>query len=634
MPDFADALESGRVILLDGAMGTQLYERGVFINRCYDELNRSRPETVREIHADYRRAGAEVLETNTFGANRYQLQSHGLEDDVAELNRAGAELAREEAGEELFVAGSVGPLGVRLEPYGPTSREEAREAFREQAEALAAGGVDLFVLETFSDVDELEQAVAGCREASDLPVVAQMTVQPDGETTYGTRPVAIARRATEFGADAVGLNCSVGPALLLEAVREMSSATHLPLSAVPNAGLPQEVQGRKMYLASPEYMASYARRLAEAGVRLVGGCCGTGPEHVREMAAQLRALSAEPVLGVSRAGDREEPRRDGKPPVPLARRSDWGRKLAAGEELVSVELRPPKGSDPGAFVRAGERLRTAGADAVSIPDQARASMRMGVVAAASLLQEEAGVEAVAHYTCRDRNLVGMATDLLGAQALGVRNLLLVTGDPPKMGPYGEATGVFDIDSIGLTNLVERLNRGRDLGGNPMESRTSFVAGVAVNPGAVDMDREKRRWYWKVDAGAEFAVTQPIFDPDELEAFLAHAESEGTRIPVIAGLWPLTSLRDAEFLHHEVPGIRVPETILRRMADAAERGPEAARGEGLAVARETMARIRGWVEGVQVTAPSDRLAPVLELLTELRPEADAGDRARAAGEEGG
>jgi homocysteine S-methyltransferase len=618
MPDFRDALRSERVILVDGAMGTQLYERGVFINRCYDDLNRSEPETIREIHAAYREAGAEVLETNTFGANRYQLQSHGLEEEVAEINRAGAELAREEAGGELFVAGSIGPLGVRLEPYGPTSRREARDAFREQARALADGGVDVFMLETFADLDELEQAVAGCREASDLPVVAQMTIQPDGETTYGTGPAQIAREAEGFGADAVGLNCSVGPAILLEAVREMSSATSLPLSALPNAGLPQEVQGRKMYLASPEYMASYSRRLAEAGARIVGGCCGTGPDHVREMASQLRALSSEPTLDVAARPVQDEDGEEAEP-VALADRSGWGRKIAAGEEVVSVELRPPKGSDPGEFVAAGQKLRRAGVDAVSIPDQARASMRMGVVAAATLLQGRAGLEAVVHYTCRDRNLLGMATDLLGAEALGVRNLLLVTGDPPRMGPYGEATGVFDIDSIGLANLVARLNRGRDLGGNPMGSRTSFVAGVAVNPGAVDLEREKRRWYWKVDAGADFAVTQPVFEPETLERFLDHAESEGTRIPVVAGLWPLTSLRDAEFLNYEVPGIQVPEAILERMAEAEESGPEAARREGLAVARETIDRIRGRVEGLQITAPSDRLEPVLELLRDLRPE---------------
>jgi homocysteine S-methyltransferase len=616
MPDFREALSTEQVVLFDGAMGTELYRRGVFINRSYDELNCSEPEMIREIHAGYREAGADALETNTFGANRFQLQSYGLEDRVEEINRAGAGLAREEAGDDLFVAGSMGPLGIRLEPYGPTSREEAREAFREQAEALAGGGVDLLVLETFSDLSELEEAVAGCREAADLPVVAQMTIQPDGETTYGVTPEQIAGEAGELGADVLGLNCSVGPAILLEAVREMAGVTGLPLSAMPNAGLPQEIQGRKMYLASPEYMASYARRLAEAGARLVGGCCGTGPAHIREMAEQLRALSPEPVLRVSSPGAREPREEEPPEPVPLEERSEWGGKIARGEAVVSVEVQPPKGPDPEGLVEAGRRLAAAGVDALSIPDQARASMRMGVVAAAALLQRETGLEALAHYTCRDRNLLGMATDLLGAQALGLRNLLLVTGDPPKMGPYGEATGVFDIDSIGLTNLVARLNRGRDLGGNPMDDRTSFAAGVAVNPGAVDLEREMERWYWKVDAGADFAVTQPVFDLSELERFLARTEEEGTRIPVVAGVWPLTALRDAEFLNFEVPGIRVPEPVLERMARAEEDGPAAAREEGLTVARELIEGLRGMVDGVQLTAPGGRLDPVMDLLPAL------------------
>lgn len=632
MPDFREALSAEQVILFDGAMGTELYRRGVFINRSYDALNCSEPEMVREIHAAYRDAGAEALETNTFGANRFQLQSYGLEGRTEEINRAGARLARSEAGEDVFVAGSMGPLGVRLEPYGPTSREEARDAFREQAAALAEGGVDVFVLETFSDLSELEEAVAGCRAASDLPVVAQMTVQPDGETSYGVAPGRIAGKAEGFGADVLGLNCSVGPAILLEAIREMASVTSLPLSAMPNAGLPQEIQGRKMYLASPEYMASYARRLAEAGARLVGGCCGTGPDHVREMAEQLRALSPEPVLRVASAESRNTSEEESPDPVPLGERSAWGRKIAAGEPVVSVEIQPPKGPDPEPLIDAGRRLGRAGVDAVSLPDQARASMRMGVIAAAALLERHTEVEALAHYTCRDRNLLGMATDLLGGQALGLRNLLLVTGDPPKMGPYGEATGVFDIDAIGLANLVSRLNRGRDLGGNPMEERTSFVSGVAVNPGAVDREREMRRWYWKVDAGADFAVTQPVFDLEELERFLERIGAEGTRIPVVAGVWPLTALRDAEFLNFEVPGIRVPDPVLNRMARAEDRGPEAAREEGLRVAREIVEGLEGLVDGVQLTAPDGRLEPVLQLLPALGRRPGTGED--PAGAEGG
>ena len=623
MPNFREALEGARVVLFDGAMGTEIYRRGVFINQCYDDLSRSEPETIREIHESYRRAGAQALETNTFGANRFQLQSYGLEEEVADINRAAAGLAREVAGEELFVAGSVGPLGIRLEPYGPTSRDEARAAFREQAGALAEGGVDLLLLETFSDLAELEEAVRGCREATDLPVVAQMTVQPDGQTSYGDRPADIARTVEGFGVDAMGLNCSVGPALLVEAVREMASATSLPISAMPNAGLPKEVQGRKIYLASPEYMASYARKLVEAGARILGGCCGTRPEHVRKMSDQLRALSPDAVRVAAQREEREEAG-ERLPPVPLEERSAWGRKLARGEPVVAVELSPPKGSDPTGFLRAGRWLSRAGVDAVAVPDAPRASMRMGVVAAATLLQREVGVEAIGHYTCRDRNLLGMGTDLLGAQALGLKNLLLVTGDPPKMGPYAEATAVFDVDSIGLTNLVARLNRGQDLGGHPMGSRTSFVIGVAVNPSAVDMDREMERWYWKVDAGAEYAVTQPVFDPSRLEAFLERAEGEDTRIPVVAAVWPLSSLRDAEFLNHEVPGIEVPEGVLERMRRAEEGGTEAARAEGARIAREILAAVRPMAEGVQITAPSGRVEDALEVLTALDGFPSAGE----------
>ena len=615
MPDFREALDRGKIVLFDGAMGTEIYRRGVFINQCYDDLCRTEPETIREIHEAYRRAGAQALETNTFGANRFQLQSYGLEDEVAEINRAAARLAREVAGEELFVAGSIGPLGVRLEPYGPTSREEARAAFRGQAEALAEGGVDLFLLETFSDLAELREAVEGCREAADLPVVAQMTIQPDGETSYGDRPADIAREVESLGVDAVGLNCSVGPALLVEAVREMAGVTSLPVSAIPNAGLPKEVQGRKIYLASPEYMASYARKLVEAGARILGGCCGTRPEHVRKMAEQLRALSPDSVRVAVREED-EEGAGESLPPVPLEERSEWGRKIASGEPVVAVELTPPKGSDPAGFLAAGRWLARAGVDAVAVPDAPRASMRMGVLAAAALLQREAGAETIAHYTCRDRNLLGMGADLLGAQALGIRNLLLVTGDPPKMGPYGESTAVFDVDAIGLTNLVARLNRGQDLGGHPLGSRTSFVIGVAVNPSSVDMEREMERWYWKVDAGAEYAVTQPIFDADRLEGFLERTAEQGTRIPVVASVWPLASLRDAEFLNHEVPGIDVPAPVLERMRRAEEEGPEAARDEGAAIAREILAAVRPLVEGVQIAAPSGRVEDALEVVAAL------------------
>jgi homocysteine S-methyltransferase len=623
MPDFREALDSGRVILLDGAMGTEIYRRGVFINRCFDDLSRTDPNLVREVHTEYRRAGAQVLETNTFGANRFRLQGYGLESQVSEVNAAAAGIAREVAGDELFVAGSIGPIGVRLEPYGATARSEAREAFREQAAALAEGGVDLFILETFSDLEEIRQAIEGCHAASDLPVVAQVTIQPNGETTYGDQPEQIAEAVGAMGVEAIGLNCSVGPAIILAAIQKMAGVTELPLSAVPNAGLPQEVHGRKIYLADPEYMAGYARRLVQAGVRIVGGCCGTTPAHIREMATQIRVVAQRaPRVRVGPTDGGESPtsatvRGEGAvEPAPIADRSAWGRKLAAGEMATSVEILPPRGTDASGMLESCRWLKEAGVDAVNVPDGARAMMRMGVIAASALIEREIGIETVVHYCCRDRNLLGMMSDLIGAQALGLRNMLLITGDPPKMGPYPDATAVFDIDSVGLTNLVSHLNHGLDLGGNALGSSTSFVVGVGVNPGAVDLDEEIEHWYWKVEAGAEFGVTQPVFDVETLVTFLERIEKAGTRIPIIAGIWPLISLRNAEFLNNEVPGIEVPGRYMDRMARAQETGNEHARAEGCAIAREMLSEVADLVEGVQVSAPFGKVPYALDVFAAL------------------
>lgn len=622
MPDFREALDIGKVIVLDGAMGTEIYRRGVFINRCYDDLSRTNGNLIQEIHTEYRQAGAEVLETNTFGANRFRLRGYGLESEASAINTAAARLAREVAGEDLFVAGSIGPIGVRLEPYGATSRSEAREAFREQAAALSDGGVDLFLLETFSDLEEIQQAIEGCREATDLPVVAQATIQTDGQTTYGDKPEHIAEELEAMGADAVGLNCSVGPAIILGAIQQMSRATDLPLAATPNAGLPREVQGRKIYLADPEYMASYARKLVQAGVRIVGGCCGTTPAHTREMASQLRAVAPRtPVVTVGRElvgvpGASVVDAEVAVEPMPMAERSAWGRRLAAGEVVTSVEILPPRGADASGMLDSCRWLKEAGVHAVNVPDGARAMMRMSVIAASSLIEREVGIETVVHYCCRDRNLLGMMSDLIGAEALGLRNMLIITGDPPKMGPYPDSTAVFDVDAVGLTNLVSRLNQGLDLGGNALGSSTSFVLGVGVNPGAVDFEREIDHWYWKVEAGAEFGVTQPVFDVETLVRFLERIEKEGTRIPIVAGIWPLVSLRNAEFLNSEVPGIDVPDRYLERMGKAQEKGKEEARAEGCAIAREMLAEVSELVEGVQVSAPFGKVPYALDVFAAL------------------
>jgi homocysteine S-methyltransferase len=594
--NFRKLLDGDRVHVFDGAMGTMIYAKGVFINRCYDELCFKEPELIKEIHREYAKAGAEIVETNTFGATRPHLKAYGLEDQVEALNKRAAELARQAVGESLYVAGAIGPLGIRLEPYGPTSFEEAKDLFKEAARGLYAGGVDCFVLETFSDLQEIQQAIRAVREVCDRPIIAQVTIQDDGKTSYGGDPVDIARALDRWGADIIGLNCSVGPAILLEAVEAMAQVTGKPLAAQPNAGMPREVEGRKMYMSSPEYMAKYAKRLIQAGVRFVGGCCGTTPEHIRQMADAVRALSPRQAMGFATV--RENGQAQAVAPVPPAERSRLGAKIAAGEFVTSVEIVPPKGCDPRQMLDSVRLIKEAGVDAVNVPDGPRAQSRMSAMATSLLIEREVGIEAVVHYTCRDRNLLGMQSDLLGAAAMGLNNLLLVTGDPPKMGPYPQATAVFDIDSIGLTNMVTHLNHGLDLGGNPIGKPTSFTIGVGVNPGALDLDYELKRFAYKVEAGAQYAITQPVFDPKQLLEFLRRIE--GFRIPIVAGIWPLASYRNAEFMSNEVPGVVMPSSVLDRMRKAET--PEAAQAEGVAIAREMLAEVREAVQGVQVSAP--------------------------------
>jgi methionine synthase I (cobalamin-dependent)/5,10-methylenetetrahydrofolate reductase len=611
MPTLTDLLTDGKVHLLDGAMGTMLYSRGVFVNVCYDELNLSQPGLVQEVHESYVRAGAEILETNTFGANPVKLSAYGLESRTEEINRAAAALAHRAARGRARVVGALGPLGIRIEPWGPTARDEAVAHFTRQASGLAEGGVDGFILETFSDLEELHAALEAARAAAPgLPVIAQMTVGEDGNTSYGTSVETIATRLTEWGAEVVGLNCSVGPAPMLEALERMADVTGAVLSAQPNAGLPRAVGDRRIYLASPDYMAQYARRLITAGARLIGGCCGTTPEHIRRIKESIAdAQPRRAAVGVAAVS--AEP--DGATPVPLAERSRWGAKLAAGEFVRSVEIVPPRGWSTETMLRQCVALRDAGVDAVNLVDGARAQSRMGVVPAALIVEREVGIETVFHYTCRDRNMLGMLSDLLGAAAGGLRNVLLVTGDPPTAGPYRDATAVFDIDSIGLTNVVRRLNQGRDPGGASVGEPTRFVIGVAANQGAVDLELELERFHWKVEAGAEFAVTQPVFDPEELTRFLERIAA--WRIPVVAGIWPLTSLRNAEFLANEVPGARVPDAVLERMRRAESKGEQAARSEGVRIAQEVLDAIRGSVQGVQIsTAGRPDLA--LETLGQL------------------
>lgn len=606
---FQDLLDDDRPHLFDGAMGTVLYSRGVFINRCYDEIVLREPDMIRDVHRTYLKAGAELLETNSFGANRMKLAEYGLDAQMHEINARAAQLAKEVAGDRAVVAGAIGPLGIRIEPYGPTSLEEARAVFREQAAALLEGGADLILLETFADLAEIRQALLGAREAGAEHVLCQMTVQESGATAFGTPPDVFTQRLEEWGADAIGVNCSIGPAGTLATIETMAEVTTKRLSAQPNAGLPREVHGRKMYLASPDYFSKYTRRLIQAGAKFVGGCCGTTPEHVKAMADALYAIA--PRRTVVPVAVSVESKPDVRV-VPVAERSNWGRKLAAGELVTTVEIVPPRGITPTKMLNGVRLLRRAGVDAVNVPDGPRAQMRMGALPTAVLVEQISGIETVLHYSCRDRNLLGMLSDLLGAHALGLRNLLLVTGDPPKMGPYPEATAVFDIDAIGLTNLVRRLNEGMDPGGNAIGDPTSFTIGVGVNPGAVDLDYELKRFYWKVEAGAEYAITQPVFDADQLLRFLDELDERKLRIPIVAGIWPLVSARNAEFLANEVPGVVVPPEVIRRMQEASARGKEEALDEGLAIAREMFDRVRDQVQGLQVSAPFGKVAFALRV----------------------
>jgi methionine synthase / methylenetetrahydrofolate reductase(NADPH) len=613
MSSFLERLNHGPV-LCDGAMGTLLYAKGVFINRCYDELNVSQPEMVGAIHAEYAKAGADVLETNTFGANHYRLLRHGFEARVQEINRAGVQLARAAAGSTVLVAGSVGPLGVRIEPLGKVAREEARAAFREQIEVLAEEGVDLILLETFGSIDELHQAVLAAREAAPgLPIVAEVTIDEEGNALDGTQSETFGVRLTDFGVDVVGCNCSIGPAAMLDTIERLRRVTSLPLAAQPNAGMPRSVEGRNIYLCSPEYMASYARKFVAAGVSLVGGCCGTTPEHIKAMKLALRVGEARTSsFHVRLATTTSEPT-----VKPLAERSKLGKKLAAGEFVTMVEIVPPKGSDPTKELAAAKYLRGVGIDAVNIPDSPRASARMGNQALCNLIARECGIETVLHYTCRDRNVLSIQSDLLGASALGLHNLICITGDPPKLGNYPDATAVFDVDAIGLVNIVRNLNLGVDIGANPIGSATSFVIGVGANPGIIDIDEEVRRFEYKCEAGAHYAVTQPVFDLRLLEEFMRRVEH--CRIPVMAGIWPLTSVRNAEFMRNELR-VSVPDEILVRMA-AASTSSELARAEGVLIAREMLVEARSMVQGVQVSAPLGKFAAAVDVIEVLGQRAE-------------
>ena len=605
-----DLIADGRAHVVDGAMGTMLYGRGVFVNVCYDELNLQEPEMVREVHEEYVHAGAEILETNTFGANPVKLSGFGLDGRTEAINRAGGELARAAAAGRASVVGAVGPLGIRIEPWGATAFEEAVDFFRRQVDGLLEGGVDGFCLETFSDLSELEAAFRAVRSLTDLPVLAQVTIGENGLTPGGTTMETAGAAMAAWGVAVAGINCSVGPAIMLDAVERLAASSGLPASAQPNAGLPRVVENRQIYMASPEYMGQYARRLIAVGARFVGGCCGTTPSHVRRIRDHMASVQPARVSVSARAEPAELP---GRAEAPLGERSAWGRKLATGQFVTTVQVAAPRGWRMDETTRRARELARDGVDAVFVVAGARGQAHMDALTTAVLLGARAEIEPLVRYTCRDRDMHGMISDLLGASAAGIRNLLIVSGESTSLGPYADSTAISDIDSIGLVNVVQRLNRGLDAGGNDIGAPTELVAGVALDQAAVDQALELSRFAWKVDAGADFAVTRPIFDPERLEDFLERAD---TGIPVIATLLPLASLRNAEFMANEVPGVEVPERIVRRMRTAERRSPAHARAEGLAIAREAFAGVRHLVRGVRIRLPDDDLTRVPELLGSL------------------
>jgi homocysteine S-methyltransferase len=617
MPKFSDIFAS-RTVLADGAMGTVLYSRGITINRCYDELNLTDPRLILSIHEEYLQAGAEILETNTFGANRFRLARHSLAGKVAEINAAGVSLARQAADHlkekqagDAWVGGSIGPLGVRLEPLGKTGLDEAREAFSEQIASLAAAGADLLIIETMPALVEAHQALIAAREtAPDLPVLVMVTVDDDSNCLDGSSPAQAAALLTEWGADAIGVNCSTGPATVLTAIEAMRSATDLPLAAMPNAGMPRAVEGRNIYLCSPEYMASFARKAIIAGAQVVGGCCGTTPNHIRAMRSAMRAIDAQARV---EAHETAPALSTETPPVPLGARSHIGSLVERGEFVTLVEIVPPRGIHCSKEIEGARALAQLGVHAINVPDSPRASARMSAQSLCIQIQQHTGIETVLHYTCRDRNILSIQSDLLGASSIGLHNILCLTGDPPKLGNYPDATAVFDVDAIGLVNIVRRLNHGLDIGSNSIGASTNFTIAVAANPGVPDIEHELRRFEYKVEAGAEYAITQPVFDLRLLEEFLKRIEAH--RIPVIAGIWPLTSLRNAEFMKNDLR-VSMPDEIMARMAQTDS--PDAARKEGIKIAQEMLEAVRPLVQGVQVSAPFGRYSAAAEVMVSVLP----------------
>jgi homocysteine S-methyltransferase len=594
-------------------MGTQLHAQGAPLTRCFDELNLLQPDLVQAVHRAYIAAGAEVIETNTFAANRIALAAYGLERRVRDVNFRGVKIAREArevSGEPVFLAGSVSSIGQPLAPIGTITPEEARAIFVEQIEALLEAGVDLLVLETFSSPMELREAVLAARSVSaDLPIIAQVSVHEEGKTLAGATPAEVVGVLDALHVDALGVNCGVGPQTALDAIHQMRPLTRTPLSAMPNAGHPTTQGGRQIYVSTPEYFADYARRFADAGVAIIGGCCGTTPAHIAAMRVALpRGGSAPSSVSVAEVARQRVD--DSTPPEPPAEAgSPLARKVRAGEFIISVEVDPPRGTNPTKMLQGAALLKEAGVDCVDIGDSPMARVRMSCIAFAALCEQRIGVETLIHFTTRDRNLMALQSELLGAHALGIRNVIALTGDPPQMGGYPSATGVWDVKSPGFIRIIKQLNQGVDWAGNSIGRPTNFLVACAVNPMAEDLEYELDWYYQKVEAGADFAITQPLYNIEQLDRFFDRVPNP--TIPTVVEIMPLQSYRHAEFCHNELAGVVIPEEHLAKMKQAGERGIEV----GFELAHQFLLDVFDRVDGVLFVPSFHRYEMVAELVRE-------------------
>jgi len=603
---YLERLKNG-VLLFDGAMGTMIYDSGVFINQCFENVNLTSPDTILNVHRKMAEAGAQVLTTNSFGANPIKLGTYDLEEKTEEINIRSVELAREIAGDDLYVAGSIGPTSVRMEPIGNTPKEDIAGAFRIQIEALIKGGVDLLLFETFRNMDELILAARTAKSVNpNIPVQAQISLRhEETEVTKDTYYNLFRQLDDEDSIDVLGMNCSTGPADMLDILNEIQGRISKPFSIMPNAGFPRDIDGRQMYLASPEYFAEYSLKFLDAGVSVIGGCCGTTQEHIKKMGDAFLSLDKgrRQQIVIKQEEDLSIE------PVKLGERSSLGKALVNGEWINAVELVPPVGTDLTGVLNKAEKLINSNINVINIPDGPRASSRISAFLTSVEIFRKTGIETIPHICCRDKNLIGLQSELLSIQAAGLRNILAITGDPPKAGNYPDVTGVFDVDSIGLISLAVSLNRSIDLGGKKIPSQTSFVIGAGINPTAQFVDKEIERAFIKAEAGADYFITQPVFDLEVLSHFIESIKSTG--VPVIAGIWPLASYRNALFLHNEVPGVSIPEHIMKRMEK--QETKESARKEGILIARNLVEQMKNQIAGIQVSPPFGRIDTALEVM---------------------